>query len=314
MRLMSMLKQTLQRARFDELAVLVYVAELGSLTAAATRLGVPKSTVGRAIRRLEEDLGVSLVRRMARGRTLTEPGRALANLASPHVAALRDVTSALGRTSSEAYGLLRMTAPADVAAFVVAPLMAGFLARYPRVRPEVVQTLRVVDLVREGFDLAIRLTWSERLPSSALIARKLASGNVGLYAGVTYAARRPLPKRPEDLVEHDNVVLSLRGDTNTYHLKSPKGPAKVTVPIRVSADDFLFVREAIVAGVGIGLLPWFVASSEVAAGRITRVLPEYQAVGGTAYVVYPPAKPLPPKVAAFCSHLLEHAPRMFTPS
>src|SRR6476619_6845781 len=95
---MSMLKQTLQRARFDELAVLVYVAELGSLTAAATRLGVPKSTVGRAIRRLEEDLGVSLVRRMARGRTLTEPGRVLANLASPHVAALRDVTSALGRT------------------------------------------------------------------------------------------------------------------------------------------------------------------------------------------------------------------------
>ena len=142
------------RTRFDELGVLVTVAEAGSLSAAAKQLGVPKSTVGRAIARLEEELGVSLVRRMARGPALTEPGLVLANRAAPHIAGLRDAAAAQGRESQEAYGLLRVTAPADVGAHLIAPLLPGFFARHPRVRVEIENTLRVVDLVREGFDLA----------------------------------------------------------------------------------------------------------------------------------------------------------------
>src|SRR4051812_7872763 len=102
------------RTRFDELGVLVAVAESGSLSAAARRLGVPKSTVGRAIARIEEQVGMTLVRRLSRGDALTEPGRTLAQVAAPHVAALRDATAALSREASEAYGLIRMTAPADI--------------------------------------------------------------------------------------------------------------------------------------------------------------------------------------------------------
>ena len=107
--------------RFDELGILVTVAEAGSLSAAAKQLGVPKSTVGRAIARLEDELGVSLVRRMARGPTLTEPGLVLANRAAPHIAGLRDAAIAQGRESQEAYGLLRVTAPADIGAHLIAP-------------------------------------------------------------------------------------------------------------------------------------------------------------------------------------------------
>jgi DNA-binding transcriptional LysR family regulator len=99
---------------------------------------------------------------------------------------------------------------------------------------------------------------------------------------------------------------------NRYNLKGPKGVVKVRVPARVSGDDFFCVRGAVVAGVGIGALPWFIASQELAAGTITPVLPDYLAATGTAYVVYPPAKPILPKVAAFCSYLLEHGPRIFT--
>jgi DNA-binding transcriptional LysR family regulator len=293
--------------RFDELAVLVAVAEAGSLSAGAKQLGVPKSTVGRAIARLEEELGVSLVRRMARGPTLTEPGLVLANRAAPHIAGLRDAAIAQGRESQEAYGVLRVTAPADIGAHLIAPLLPGFFARHPRVRVEMENTLRVVDLVREGFDLAIRVTMG-RLPPSSLTAKKLAPMNLALYAGTQYAARTDLPKQLDDLTRHDNVVFYPGSNTLTCH--GPKGIEKVTVSGRAAGNDFFFLREAIASGVGIGPLPWFLASQEVAAGRVIRVLPEYRAVGGTAYLVYPPAKPLAPKLVRFCAHLLEHVPRL----
>jgi DNA-binding transcriptional LysR family regulator len=299
--------EQLQRTRFDELGMLVTVAESGSLSAAARRLGVPKSTVGRAIARIEEDLGVTLVRRMARGPALTEQGRALASVSAPHVAALRDATASLGREAAEAYGLLRVTAPSDVGAHLIVPLLPAFLARHPRVRIEVEHTLRVVDLAREGFDLAIRLTLG-RLPPSALIARKLTRMNLALYAGMAYAARRDLPRHPGDLAKHDNVVFYPGG--NSLVLEGPKGIVKVPVAGRAAGNDFFFLREAIAAGVGIGPLPWFLASGELAAGRILRVLPDYRAAGGTAYMVYPPAKPLSPKLAKFCAHLAEHVPRL----
>jgi len=297
--------------RLDELGVLVDVAEAGSLTAAAKRLSVPKSTVGRSIRRIEEDLGVSLVRRMARGPALTEPGRVLADLAAPHIAALRDVTSALGRSSSEAYGLLRVTMPADIAGYVVAPLLAGFLARHPCVRLEIAHGLRVVDLVREGFDLAIRASWPKPMPSSSLIAKRLGTLSMGLYAGATYAAQRELPKNLDELLDH-GVVLFYPGEHNTFPYIGPKGRVELKIPGRVSGDDFFFTRGAIVAGVGIGMLPWFMASPELAAGRIVRVLPDHAPVAAQIYVVYPPAKPVPPKVTAFCSYMAEHAPRLIT--
>jgi len=287
--------------------VLVTVAETGSLSAAAKVLGVPKSTVGRAITRIEEVLGVSLVLRMTRGPALTEAGLVLANRAAPHVAALRDATSALSREASEVYGLLRVTAPSDVGAHLIAPLLPSFLARHPRVSIEIEHSLRFVDLKREGFDLAVRLTLG-RLPPSALIARKLAPMNLALYAATSYAARRDLPKHPEDLRKHDNVVLNPCG--NVLTLEGPKGKVKLAMSGRAAGNDFFFLREAIMAGVGIGLLPWFLASQELAAGRITRVLPDYRATEGIAYLVYPPAKPLAPKLVHFCEHLMEHIPRL----
>jgi len=298
-----------KRARFDELGVLVEVAEAGSLSAAAKRLRVPKSTVGRAVRRIEEDLGVPLVRRMSHGPALTESGRLLADMAAPHIAALRDAPAALGRSESEAYGVLRITTLHDLASLVLVPLLPGFLARHPRVGLEMVFLRRTVDLVREGFDLAIRTSVSTRLPSSALVAKKLGPNNIGLYASAQYAARRELPRRPEDLVEHDNVVF-FSGGANEYHLRSPKRSVKVKVAGRVSGDDFFFAREAVAAGLGIGAIPCFMATQEVTAGRFVRVLPEYQSALGATYVMYPPAKPVPAKVTAFTAYLREHAPRL----
>lgn len=293
--------------------MLVEVAESGSLAAAAKKLRVPKSTVGRAVRRIEDDLGVALVRRMTKGPALTEPGRVLADLAAPHIAALRDAPAALGRTASEAYGLLRIATLPDVGALVLAPLLPSFLARHPRVRPEVTFGVPSVDLKREGFDVGIRVAMSGSLPSSSLLAKKLGPVNIALYAGTQYAARRELPKRLQDVRDHDTIGF-FPGEAYVFSMTSPKGKAKLELRPRLSGSDFFFVREAIVAGLGIGPLPWFVAGHELAAGRVVRVLPEHQMMLGTLYVVYPPAKPIPPKVTAFTSHLREHVPRLLGPA
>jgi DNA-binding transcriptional LysR family regulator len=303
------LPEPLRRTRFDDLAILVEVAEGGSLAAAAKRLGVPKSTVGRAISRVEADVGVSLVRRMARLPGLTEPGRQLATLAAPHVAALRDASAAIGREAQEAYGLLRVTTLPDVAALVIAPLLPGFLARYPRVRLEIEATVRLVDLVAEGFDLGLRVTLG-RLASSTLISRKLGEMDLGLYAGTTYAARHGVPKHPVDLIKHESVLFN---NWTSIALQGPRAVVKVPIQGRTSANDLFFTREAVVAGVGIGPLAWFLAGPELAAGRITRVLPDHRVAGGATYLVYPPARPLSPKLVAFSSYLFEHAPRMIAP-
>jgi DNA-binding transcriptional LysR family regulator len=172
-----------------------------------------------------------------------------------------------------------------------------------------VLTRRTVDLAREGFDVAIRASISSSLPSSALIAKRLGPNNIALYASAGYAARRELPKHPEDLREHDNVVF-FPNDAAEYQLKGPKGFTRVKVPGRVSGDDFFFIREAVLAGLGVGALPTFMATQELAAGRLVPVLPEYQSALGSIYVLYPSAKPLPAKVTAFTTYVREHAPRL----
>jgi DNA-binding transcriptional LysR family regulator len=259
---------------------------------------------------VEDDFGVALVRRMARGPSLTEQGRAIANVAAPHVAALRDVSSNLTSDRAEIYGRLRITAPSDLGVFILGPLVPQFLAQHPRVRIDVDLSLRVVDLVTEGFDFAIRVAPGGSLPSSTLMAKRLARLDLGLYASPTYAAQHGLPKRHEELAHHDNMLFPGVAARGALSLLGPKGAVKVTIDGRIVANDFFFVREAVLAGAAIGPLPWYLASPELAARRLVRVLPEYRLNGGACYLVHPPAKPMPQKVAAFRSFLLERAPRV----
>jgi DNA-binding transcriptional LysR family regulator len=304
--------EQLSHVRFDELAVFVEVAAAGSIAAAAKRLGVPKSTVGRAVTRIEQDLGVTLVRRMISGPALTEPGRVLAALAAPHVAALRDVTSALGRHADEAYGTLRVTAPPDIGALVIAPLLPTIAARHPRVHVELDLSMRVTELVREGFDCAIRVTNARGLSSSGLVQKRLAKLELGLYASPAYLARMDTPKRPEDLLQHDFVAFSGRDGKSVLSFDGPKGHHKLTVRSRTTANDFFFLREALAAGTGIGALPWFVAHGDLLSGRLVRLMPDYRLPGTTAFLVHAPTTTPSPKFQAFRALLLEHGVPLLT--
>ena len=286
--------------------MLVEVATAGSLAAAARRLGVPKSTVGRAVARLEDDLGTALVRRVGVGPALTEPGAALVAQAAPHVAALRDVASATTLASATIHGSLRITATTDLAQVVLAPLIASFLARHPHVQVDVDASIRVMDLAAEGIDLALRV--ARRLPASTLIARKLARLDLGLFASPAYLARRSAPRRPDELDGHDHVLLQGRDGRASLALDGPRGPVRLAVRGAVSGNDFYFLREALLAGAGIGPLSWMLARADVAAGRLVRVLPDHRLAGSTAYLVHLPLRPLPAKIEAFKRHILQHAP------
>lgn len=301
----------LTRTGFDEIALFVDIAESGSLTAAARRLGLPKSTVSRALARLEANLGVALVRRSTRGHVLTEQGSEFAAMVSSHVVGIRDAALALGGLQSDPYGTVRVTAPIDLGEHVLGPLLPPFLARYPRLHVEVEISQRVVDVIGEGVDLALRAA-TKPLPASSLRGRKLATLDLGLYASPEYLARVPRVQRPDDLARCEHVLFRGVRGTAQLSLDGPAGPIELTVSGRMGCDDFHPLRAAVVAGAGIGVLPWFLAKPQVDVARLVRVLPRYAMRGVTVHLLHAPLRPLPRKTEVLRDYLMKHAPPLLT--
>ena len=288
----------------DEIASFVRVVQAGSFTAAAKQLGVPKSTLSRALRRLEDAASVRLLERSTRSISVTDAGRAFYEQVAPHVAGLHDATAALGDLVSQPQGLLRITAPVDVGESFLGELLVRFAARYPNVRLEVDLSSRVVNLLEEGFDAALRAT--TRLADAALVARRLVTTEIHLFAAPSYLARRAAPRVPEDLAAHTMVLFRGGKSKNALTLRGPEGASRtVSVEGRIGGNDFPFVRAALRGGAGIGPLPSFLATADVLAGRLVRVLPAWVQPGGSLYVVYPSAPHVPKKVLAFRDFMVE---------
>jgi DNA-binding transcriptional LysR family regulator len=273
----------------DRISYFVAVAELASFSAAGRKLGVPTSTVSRAVAGFEAGLGLQLFRRTTRHVSLTPEGAALFERLGP---ALHSVSSALASAPErdQPAGLLRVTAPPDIGAIFLASAIRRFTARYPLVSVEVRLTSRPVDLIREGVDVAIRGTTGQ-LEDSTLVARKLALVELRIYASPTYLARAGTPRSAGDLAGHD--LVAFRG------WKYPREIAAAMRGARIVCDDFLFTRVALVAGAGIGLLPPFVARDDVSAGTLVPVLPKFAHRGGRVFLVHTRANQVPKRVSAF---------------
>lgn len=285
----------------NRLTVFEAVARSSSFTAAAKELGLPKSSVSRAVARLEADLDVQLVVRTTRRVSLNAAGTALYDRLAP---LLRQVSTALGEIperEEQPTGVLRVTAPVDLGVLFLAEAVARYAARYPAVSVELHLTGRVVDLVAEKFDLALRV--GQRLSDSSLVARRVAAIAFGAYASPLYLARRGTPRTEEELAAHDWVLF--KGGPQKLR---PVGPAEwvgAAGHARVVCDDLLFARDALRAGAGIGLLPTFLAEPELLAGTLARVLPRREQVIGHLHVVTPAAKHVPAKVSAFRDLVVE---------
>lgn len=272
------------------------VVRAGSFTAAARELGVQKSSVSRRVSALEEHLGARLLQRTTRALRLTDEGRVFYDHCQRALAELEDAEEALGGMGARPKGLLRITAPLSFG--FLGPIVAAFLQRWPEVEIELVCTDRVVDPVEEGFDVAIR---AGKLPDSSLIARRVGSLPRFLVASPSYLRRRRTPRTPADLAAHDCVSFGAR--RSPWLLQSEGASIEVAVASRLLVNDYDLLRQTIVAGLGIGLLPEPDCVQPLADGRLKRVLPAWTGVETPIHAVYPSLRHLSSKVKAFIDHL-----------
>ena len=265
----------------------VEVHQAGSFSIAAKRLGVPRSTVSRAVSALEDDTGVRLFQRTTRAVTTTPAGLALFERVAPSLASLERAFADLPDALEAPTGTLRITTTVDLGASLVAAAIARFTARHQDVRVDVHLGGTVVDLVRDRFDLAVRFA-TGKLASSSLVARRLGAVRFQHYASPGYLARRGTPKSEAELTGHNLVALPGTGDDAT-----------------ITCDDKIFARAVIRAGGGIGLLPTYLADEDVATGRLVRVLPSHTVKSGAVFLVQPSQKLVPRRVSLFRDVLLE---------
>ncbi len=257
----------------NELAVFVAVVEAGSLSAAARRLELSKAAVSDQIRRLEERLGVRLLNRTTRRLSLTEAGRGCLDHARAMVTAAEAASAAATELHREPRGLLRVAAPTTFAPRHLVPHLPAFLAAHPLLHLELSLSARAVDLLEEGFDLAIRIG---RLPDSALTARPLASARLLFCAAPSYLERRGQPVAPAALPEHDLLGFTPLGRRGAWHLQGP-GRASRTLDFEplFASDDGEALLAATLAGLGIAALPDWMVAAEIGLGRLQRVLPDW---------------------------------------
>lgn len=286
---------------YNRVALFVRVIKAGSFTGAAAAAGLPKSSVSRSVSRLEQELGVRLLQRTTRKLALTEAGQAYYDAVSPSFATIEEADTAARAHGAEPRGAIRVSAAPDFGA--LASTLALFSRQYPKIRVELSITSRYVDLVTEGFDLAIR---AGRLPDSSLVARRIATTETGLMAAPSYLRQRGRPRSIAELSGHDWVLYRATGGRATLTLTGPDGEQSFEVAASLVADDITFCRLAVESGAGLAMLPVHIAAESLAAGKLEQVLPRFTYGGASLFVVLPTARHIPTRVALLRDFLVEH--------
>lgn len=281
-----------------DMHVFVEVVEAGSLSAAGRTLGVPKSTVSRQLTALEERLGVQLVQRTTRSLALTSEGAAYYDAVRPVVRQIAEIEDAIGQHGTTPRGPLRVTAPVSLGQGVLGPIIADFAAKFPDVHVHVELTDRVVHLVDERFDVALR---AGQLADSSLVARRIGDGGLVVCASPAYLARRGRPTAPRDLLGHDTLV----NDNTPWRERWTFAKGEV-VPVRrrLSSTSWDILRHAAIAGLGVALLPRMDVSDDLRAGRLEALLEDQAPPTSGLWLVTPPASHQAPKVRAFLDHVV----------
>lgn len=284
----------------NRVATFIRVVDSGSFTSAAAELGLPKSSVSRAVARLEEDLGVRLLQRTTRRLGLTEAGQAFYERSREGLGTLSTAVAEAADSGKEPRGLVRVTAPVDLGVIGLAEAIAEFTRDRPQIQVELALTSRYVDLVREGFDLAVR---AGSLADSTLIARRVAGLASGLFASPAYLRRHGRPTTLAALAGHTCVLFRARGGRDRWQLRGPAGDEAIEVAGSICADDLMFVQQCVLSGAGVGLFPLFMAARGLHAGTIERVLPDYHVEGAPLHLVVPSGRYVPARVALLRDHL-----------
>lgn len=284
----------------NRIATFVKVAEAGSFTAAAAALHLPKSSVSRSVAGLEADLGVLLLQRTTRKLALTDAGRSLFRRVQQAMIDLDQAIAEVSDENDELRGPIRITAPTDFAELSFPALLVRFLEQHPCVQIELALTGRRVDLVEEGFDLAIR---AGMLGDSTLMARRIGASDLGIFGSEAYLAKHGRPRSVTDLARHNCLFMKGNAGILPWRLDGPRGAVVAEVSGSIIVDSFGFLRRSVAAGIGLGLLP--VVDLDHQTDDLVRVLPAYGVQGGAVHVVWPSSRYLPARVAAFRDFLVE---------
>jgi DNA-binding transcriptional LysR family regulator len=288
----------------SEIVAFVVVVERGSFSAAALRLGVAKSSISRRVSALEHRLGARLLQRTSRRLTLTEVGLAYHARVSSAMGALRDAAELVQDLHEEPRGHLRVSAPVDLGK-AMSRMLLDFVRLHPEVTAEIISTSRKVDLVGEGFDLALR---AGEMQDSSLVARYVGDSLPVVVGSPAYLREHGAPIHPDDLSDHAFVLFRGR-QTRPGHaqleLHGPGGARSVEVHGALSGDDFGFVRDAVLAGAGLGIVPTLCAIDELWRGELERVLPDWRGRPGPVHVVYPSREFVPAKTRALRDFIID---------
>ena len=282
----------------NDITLFVQVVRHGSFAEAARRLGVPPNTVSRRVQQLEAQLGMRLLQRSTRKLTLTSAGQAFHESCAGAVEGLTEAALELMTGSSEPRGLVRVAVPADFFDFVQMEAVAGFLAKHPRVRLDVVLSDAKTDLIAERIDVAFR---GGPMQDSGFIGRQvLSDGNSGFVASPDYLATHGTPGTLQDLTNHDCVSFAFPGGYTTWRVTGPDGvDEEVRVTPRFCGNTIQSLRKAALAGLGIALLPQLLIKRDLNSGLLVPVLPRYKRTSHGMHVLYPSRRHLPLAVSAF---------------
>jgi len=285
----------------NDVALFVQVVRAGSFAAAARRLGMPANTASRRIQQLEQQLGLRLMQRSTRKLTLTDAGATFYARCADQVESLAEAAEELSEGSQVPSGKVRVAAPADFFSFFRMELIAEFLAAHPKVRLDFVLSDQRADLIEQGIDVAIR---AGKVLEPTLIARRIGAGRVTLVASPAYLAARGVPESVDALANHDCVTPPSSSGRVVWHLDGPGGASEVQVGGRFCANTARAILDAVLAGLGIGLLPAVLTSSRVRAGELIEVLPEHGVEGVDSYLVYLSRRQLPRAVGVFIEFIV----------
>ena len=289
--------------RYTEMQAFVAVVDAGSFAGAADALGASRAAVSRHVAQLEARLGVRLLHRTTRRLSLTEEGEIFHARCRELLSGVEEAEAEITSRTGAAEGLLRVNVPVSFGIRHLAPLWGAFRERHPKVRLDITHADRIVDLVEEGCDLAIRIA---SLPSSSLISKRLAITRIVVCASPEYLAARGTPTHPADLARHDVIGYTYLASGDEWHFDGPDGPVSVRIDPCIRANSGDVCRAAALAHQGIVLQPTFLVGEDLAEGRLTRLLPEYRCAELGIYAVYPTRKHVPPKVRALIDFLSEH--------
>jgi DNA-binding transcriptional LysR family regulator len=287
--------------RMAEIETFVQVAESGGIGAAAERLGVAKSAVSRRLKELEERLGVRLVNRTTRQLSLTDTGKSYYERAAQILADLEDADQTAAAVHGALSGRLKVAAPLSFGVRHLTPAVTSFLENHPELWIDLDLNDRRVDLVNEGFDIAVRIG---QLEDSSLIARRLAPVRMAVCASPDYLEKHGTPRRPEELMEHTYLRYANVPERRVFSWIDEQGRERVVNPkARLVANNGNMLEAAAEAGLGVISQPTFLVYQAIRDGKLIPILTDVEWWQLGAYALYPPGRHLSAKVRAFVDHL-----------